>query len=405
LQDYLDRWAAETDHGGRKGPLEYEEDSTELELTGADVFWLAWRLHSEDSLQVIVGPPEKIFIGSASSLHLELASLRGAHLEGAELIQVHLEEADLYGVHLDGAFLISAHLEDAYLGNAVLDNADLSWAESERANFAEARLQKTDLHGAKRRGANFSQAQLQGANLGAAQLEGTNLSKAQLQNVSLHGVSLDKTSRLNNAILRGVSLDQATFDNTNLSVVDWKQAPILGDELTAQAAKDTDGKRKSRQLRIAEYQAAVRAYRRLAVALQANGLSAEAANYLYRASIMERRLARHERRAGAYFFSVLLAVLAGYGYRLGRIVVAYITVVAAFALAFLAARYFAGTLIDWVQVGEAAQISLNAIHGRVFFAQLSIDSAQSCIATIESVVGIVIEGVFVAMLIQRFFGR
>jgi hypothetical protein len=83
---------------------------------------------------------------------------------------------------------------------------------------------------------------------------------------------------------------------------------------------------------------------------------------------MERRLARHERRVGAYLFSVLLAVLAGYGYRLGRIVVANVTVVAAFALAFLVARYFAGTVIDWVQVADAAQISLNAIHGRVFFA-------------------------------------
>jgi hypothetical protein len=144
---------------------------------------------------------------------------------------------------------------------------------------------------------------------------------------------------------------------------------------------------------------------RLAVALQANGLRSESANYLYRASIMERRLARHERRVGACLFSVLLAVLAGYGYRLGRIVMAYVTVVAAFALAFLAARYFAGTLIDWEQVGEATQISLNAIHGRVFFAQLTLDSVQAWIATIESVVGIVIEGVFVAMLIQRFFGR
>jgi hypothetical protein len=216
---------------------------------------------------------------------------------------------------------------------------------------------------------------------------------------------MDKATLLNGALLDHASLDQATFDNTNLSVVDWKKVPILGDEETAQNPKDSDGKRKSHQQRVTEYQAAVRAYRRLAVALQANGLSAESANYLYRASIMERRLARHERRVGAYFFSVLLAVLAGYGYRLGRIVVAYVTVVAAFALAFLAARYFAGTVIDWEQVGEATQISLNAIHGRVFFAQLTLDSVQAWIATIESVVGIVIEGVFVAMLIQRFFGR
>jgi hypothetical protein len=49
------------------------------------------------------------------------------------------------------------------------------------------------------------------------------------------------------------------------------------------------------------------------------------------------------------------------------------------------------------------QISLNTIHGRVFFVQFGLDTLQSWIATIESVVGTVIEGVFVAMLFQRLF--
>jgi hypothetical protein len=51
------------------------------------------------------------------------------------------------------------------------------------------------------------------------------------------------------------------------------------------------------------------------------------------------------------------------------------------------------------------QISLNAIHGRAFFAQFGLDTVQSWIATAESVVGIVIEGLFVAVLIQRLFSR
>jgi hypothetical protein len=50
-------------------------------------------------------------------------------------------------------------------------------------------------------------------------------------------------------------------------------------------------------------------------------------------------------------------------------------------------------------------VSLTAIHGRVFITSFGLDSVQSLIAAIESVVGIVIEGTFVAMLIQRFFGR
>jgi hypothetical protein len=49
------------------------------------------------------------------------------------------------------------------------------------------------------------------------------------------------------------------------------------------------------------------------------------------------------------------------------------------------------------------QSSLNAIHGRAFFVQFNLDTLQSWLATAESVIGIAIEGVFVAMLIQRLF--
>jgi|SRR6516164_6092437 hypothetical protein len=49
------------------------------------------------------------------------------------------------------------------------------------------------------------------------------------------------------------------------------------------------------------------------------------------------------------------------------------------------------------------QISFNAIHRRVIFAQFALDTLQSWLATAESVIGVVIEGVFVAMIIQRLF--
>jgi hypothetical protein len=372
LQGYLDRWEAEQDHGERKGPFDGGPGRDPVQLTGADVFWVA--THDPRTADEL---PSRLHIEGAflKRAHLEKASLAGAYLENTFLEEAYLDNAVLVGTHLEDAELSRAHLQGAHLGGAYLGDAALVDAYMERASLIDAHL------------------------------EGARLQGAHLEDANLRGTWMDKATALDGVHLNRVSFNQATFDNTNLSVVEWKNVPVLGDELTAQSAKDKYGKRKSRQQRIADYQAAVRTYRRLAVALQANGLSTESANYLYRASIMERRLARHERRVGAYFFSVLLAVLAGYGYRLGRIVVAYITVVAAFAIAFLAARYFSGTLIDWEQVGEATQISLNAIHGRVFFAQLTLDSIQAWIATIESVVGIVIEGVFVAMLIQRFFGR
>lgn len=46
-----------------------------------------------------------------------------------------------------------------------------------------------------------------------------------------------------------------------------------------------------------------------------------------------------------------------------------------------------------------------AVHGRVYFEQFSLNNLLSWVAAAESVCGIVIEGVFVAMLIQRFFAR
>jgi hypothetical protein len=102
----------------------------------------------------------------------------------------------------------------------------------------------------------------------------------------------------------------------------------------------------------------------------------------------------------------LLAELAGYGYRLGRILVAYALIVGVFAAAFLASDVVSGQApLTVPQAFDALQISLNAVHGRVFFAQFHLDTLQSWLATAESIVGIVIEGVFVAMLIQRFFGR
>jgi hypothetical protein len=52
---------------------------------------------------------------------------------------------------------------------------------------------------------------------------------------------------------------------------------------------------------------------------------------------------------------------------------------------------------------DVVQFSLNAIHERVFFAQFHFDTLQSWLATAESVIGIAIEGVFVATLIQRLF--
>src|SRR5215469_4851590 len=87
LQGYLDRWEAETNHGGRKGPFDYDKPNREewarRQLTGADVYWLAKQIGSDE-------------YDAVPNLHLEGSSLNEAHLEGADLMEAHLEGASLY---------------------------------------------------------------------------------------------------------------------------------------------------------------------------------------------------------------------------------------------------------------------------------------------------------------------
>ena len=386
-------WAEQPEATRGVGPLQ------DIPLTGADVFWLAKRALADpegDADELAVAErrlrlPNIYFV--RSTLHLERADLGGAYLQGAALLRSHLEGANLQKAQLEGANLGDAHLERADLGGAYLQGA----------NLGDAHLERADLGGAYLQGAVLLRSHLEGANLRQAHLEGTNLRKAHLEGADLVATWFDKASDLNDAILTGISLDQASFDNTNLTVVDWSLVDILGDERTARTPIDTNGKPKDRQTRLDEYKSAVRANRVLSVALQAQGLTDDASRFAYRAQVLQRKLYRRQRQVGAYLFSLLIAALSGYGYRLGRILIVYGLSLAVFAAAyFTAGQWFGATHLTWYQ---AILVSLTAIHGRVFFESFGLNSIQSWIAAIESVVGIVIEGVFVAMLIQRFFGR
>jgi hypothetical protein len=196
-----------------------------------------------------------------------------------------------------------------------------------------------------------------------------------------------------------------TFDNTNLTVVDWSLVTSLGDKRIARERKYKSGKPKTNAQRLEEYKAAVRANRLLSVNLQAQGLAEDGDRFAYQAQVLQRSVHWYQGKLGAYLFSWLLAGLAGYGYRLWRIFIVY-----GLAVILFAALYFLlgipkdpATTVPG-HVLNAFLVSLTAIHGRVFFEQFNF-TIQAWVAAIESIVGIVIEGVFVAMLIQRFFAR
>ena len=171
----------------------------------------------------------------------------------------------------------------------------------------------------------------------------------------------------------------------------------LGDEWKAEQ-KTNSSEKKSRHERLNEYRVGVRANRQLAVALQAQGLNEEASRFAYRAQRLQRIVLRQQKKIGQYLFSSFLDLLAGYGYKPGRSVTAYLLLILGFALA-----YYSFGHLAWY---EALVVSLTAFHGRGFFAQqFQPGDPQSIIAAIEAVVGLLIEISFIATFTQRFFGK
>jgi hypothetical protein len=286
-----------------------------------------------------------------------------------------------------------------YEGVEIRTRGEVQWILLERGWLGEQQITY------ERERVNLSRADLGGTNLSgthlrAASLYGTRLRRANLSGVNLRAARMDAAT-----VLVEITLDTKTWlgdvvwDGAQLTRVDWTQAPQLGDEQAIATAK-------TREERLTAIRDAARAYGQLATVLRDQGMNDEADGYAERAQVLRRRLFWQQRQVGRWAFWVLLDAMAGYGYRLSRILIAYALIVGVFAAAFLVAGVVSGQAALTVpQALDALQVSLNAIHGRVFFAQYNLDTVQSWLATAESIVGIVVEGVFVAMLVQRFFAR
>ena len=287
LQGYLDRWLAETDHGKKIGPYDRirsagDELEQRLILTGADVFWIAEQSGSDNPIK-------------ASNMRLGGADLSHAHLEGAKLSKAHMDYVGLQEAYLNGSDLSYAHLDGAWLMMAHLVSTNLSQVHLRGATLWSAHLENAELIDAHLERAEFDDAHLNGANLSGAHLEGTTLAAADLEGANLTDTWFDKTSRLNDAILTGVSLDQVTFDNTNLTVVDWGLVDILGDELSTHIRKADDWVLMDPDMRLDQYKSAVRANRLLAVALHDQGMNEDADRFAYRAQLLQQQVLRRQR--------------------------------------------------------------------------------------------------------------
>jgi uncharacterized protein YjbI with pentapeptide repeats len=353
-------------HANGRGPVDWNDESQRtregLDLRGADLRLVGLQglplACLQGSLKWNAQPNITQEQRAQALVHLEGANLRRAHLEGAILAEAHLEQQDLNGVHLEHAYLLRTHLEEAHLWGGHIERANLIGAY------------------------------LEGALLGSVVL-------ADEKHV-------------------GPVVVDTRWSNTNLAIVDWSQVNMLGDEYKVRKIM-RDAQVKDRVEWLWQYDRAVRANRQLAVALQSQGLNEDAARFAYRAQVLQKSVLWYQMtRAGAPFrqrmqalgswlFSWFLFLLAGYGYKPIRSVIAYLVIVFGFMGLYLLNAHFIAPHLTW---DEALVLSVSSFHGRGFFTQnVTLGDTYARLAAIEAVVGLFIEISFIATFTQRFFGK
>lgn len=310
------------------------------------------------------------------------ADLRGANLGKVALGDVRLRLADFRGANLVYAGLRGAHLRDAQFDQADIGFADFEGAELDYSSFATTRMRRV----------NLSHAIVKYSTLIGARLHQANLTSADL-----HGARFDEATILSEAKLdSGTRLGDVIWDDAGLTRINWNSLKRFGDEAKIAAADN-------RAERLEAEDLAVRAYLQLALALQEQGVTDAAARYAIRGQQLRRRLLRHRWRLFAWIASWVLAIASGYGYRLWRIFVTYVIIVLVCAVVYFGLGWYGYG--PSIQPQEALLASVTAFHGRVFSEEFSLQSPQAWVAAIEAILGFVVEGIFIAMLVQRVFNR
>jgi hypothetical protein len=88
---------------------------------------------------------------------------------------------------------------------------------------------------------------------------------------------------------------------------------------------------------------------------------------------------------------------------MGRIIVAYVLIVLLCAIAYFVLGMSYEPHLSFL---DAVLTSITAFHGRVFAEPfLHPGAPQLWVTAFEAIAGLVVEGVFIAMLTQRFFGK
>jgi uncharacterized protein YjbI with pentapeptide repeats len=356
----------------------------------------------------------------AAASRLEATILDGAHLEGALLPGALLGAASLVGAHMEAAILGAAHLEGADLSHADLRGADLGSAQLKGATLRQAHLEGAVLVGADLRGVVLEEARLdgailrlahlEGADLGGATLAGADLTTANLAGAFLVNATFDRATNLRRVTLAdkahgSVSLADITWGGVQLSRIAWPRRLVLGDERAARQRTTPDRRRKTHTQRLADAEVALRAYRQLAAVLRDEGLDEPAEQLAYRAWTAKRRQLRLQgpRKLANYLATAIIGGFTGYGYRPWRSVLWYLLIILGFAAAYLLA---APSNIPTLRWDQALILSISSFHGRgILTPDLALTDTYARLASLEAVVGFVIEIGFIATLTQRFFDK
>lgn len=311
--------------------------------------------------------------------HLPLARLRGG-LSGDDWRRATPDQRHMAAIHLERAILTYTHLEGSILTHAYLQGAVLNEAHLESVDAFEAHFE------------------------------------APIP-VSWHGAYFDVLTKLNKATIAndkhiGPRLFDVHWDGVNLTGIDWTSIPMVLDEYRARKRTTEDGEVKTKQQRDTEYEEAVLTYRQLSGMLQSQGLSEDAARFVYRAQNLQRAVLWRQRKFGQFLFSLFLYLTTGYGYRVWRSFVTYLLVIGGFATAYYLLgltdvvgphHIFGPHHLAWY---EAIVVSMTAFHGRGFLAdQFKPGDPQAFVAAFEAFVGLIIEVTFIATLTRRLFGQ
>jgi hypothetical protein len=139
--------------------------------------------------------------------------------------------------------------------------------------------------------------------------------------------------------------------------------------------------------------------------LRSQGLTEAADRFAYRAQVLQKHVLRLSgvHSFGSYLFSSFLDVLAGYGYRPARTLLAYLLTITCFALAYYALGQLEGPPISLL---VAAVMSIVSFHGRGLFpGGFAPTIPMAVLGACEAIIGLTIEISFIATFTQRYFGK